>query len=104
MEYSVELKSKIKNLADQYGAIAVRVQSRPFELGRIDHISHRWDDGEDTGEELGGIGATSIKMLDYVCGEYFGDHVALLDGDIAEYGEDAGEVVLKNAEVVCIIA
>ena len=38
--------------ASDYEYIGVRVQDVPFTLGPINHNSHRWDNGDDTGEDL----------------------------------------------------
>ncbi len=86
-----------------YETIGVRVQEQPFELGSIEHLSHVWDDGEDTGEELGGICCTAIDLLDAVDCEYYGDHVAIIGGSLNSYGEDAGEIIIEDAEVLAII-
>lgn len=87
--------------------VGIRIQEQPFELGELDHVSHIWVDGEDTGEELNGISVVNINSSvanDMFCGRgYFGDHIALIGGDLDEYGEDSGEVILKNAEVLYVI-
>lgn len=33
-----------------------------------------------------------------------GDHAAVVVGDMCEYGEDPGELVIKNAQVIEILA
>lgn len=35
---------------------------------------------------------------------YYGDHAAVVVGDMCEYGEDPGELVIKNAQVIEILA
>jgi hypothetical protein len=85
-----------------WGYIGVRVQEEPFELGGIDHLSHIWDNGDDTEEELDGICAIHIDHLE-VAPEYFGEHVAIIVSDRATYGEDAGEIIMQGAEVAAII-
>lgn len=107
MEMTAELIEKIKSIIEErdldllYCEIGVRVQEEPFELGEIDHISHVWVDGDDTGEELNGICATKIDCLgkDY----YFGAHAAIICGNRAEMGEDLGELIIKDAIVEAII-
>lgn len=84
-------------LDNKYGYIGIRVQEQPFELGALDHVSHVWDDGDDLGIELNGVCVTSINSR--VFPEYYGDHIALVCGDCAEYGEDAGELILSDAVV-----
>lgn len=100
-----EIRNTIEEmqLEDEYEYIGVRVQEQPFELGEIDHISKIWIDGEETDEDLSGICTTkvdSIAMLPY---EYFGEHVAIICGNYAEYGEDVGELIIEDAIVSAII-
>lgn len=98
-----QISQKIEELEleERYAHIGVRVQESRFNLGRIDHCSKVWIDGEETGEYLDGICATEIDFL--TANHYFGDHVAILCGDHAEYGEDVGEIVISDAVVVAII-
>lgn len=91
--------------------VGIRIQEPSFELGEIAHVSHNWIDNDDTGEELNGICVLDISSReaplvydDLIGGRaYFGDHVALIGGDLDEYGQDPGEVVLKNAVVLYVI-
>ena len=50
-------------LDSKYGYIGIRVQEEPFELGEMDHVSHVWDNGDDTGVELSGVCATNINSI-----------------------------------------
>ena len=88
--------------------VGIRIQEDiPFTLGPIDHVSNVWADGEDTGEELPGICTLSAENMQQLCKYaacYFGNHVAILAGDIAGCGEDPGELILANAEVVEVLA
>lgn len=88
-------------LEETYAYVGVRVQEVPFELGQIDHCSKVWVDGEETDEELDGVCATKLDKL--TANEYFGDYVAILCGNSAEYGEDAGEIIISDAIVASII-
>jgi hypothetical protein len=93
--------------ASDYEYIGVRVQDVPFTLGPINHNSHRWDNGDDTGEELDGVCVIDVKMLASVIKHmhwYYGEHIALLGAYSAEYGEDYGELVLSEAETIAIFA
>lgn len=107
MMFSTEMINKIKNLIDEleldceYGYIGVRVQDVPFELGPVEHLSHVWVDNEDTGEELSGICATRVDQIG--ANYYYGDHVAIICGDSAEYGEDVGEIIIEDAVVAAVI-
>jgi hypothetical protein len=104
------LKSALEELEWEYSYIGVRKQEAPFETGSIEHCSHVWDDGEDTGEELDGIStikitaSTAEAVLARMAKEYYGQHIAILAADEATYGEDVGELVLQDAQVVYIIA
>lgn len=88
--------------------VGIRIQDGiPFSLGPINHTSNVWVDGEDTGEALPGICAISATVIDAMCKEapcYIGNHVAIIAGDIVEYGEDPCEVIMSNAEVVEVLA
>ena len=90
--------------------IGVRIQEEPFVLGGLDHNSHNWVDGDDTGEELDGACAIAVHELETVMrvqekamGEYVGDHVAIIAGDNVTYGEDIGEIIIQDAAVVAVI-
>ena len=107
MLMNAEMIKNIKQTAEDmdlrydYDYIGVRVQEVPFELGSIDHNSHVWDDGDDTGVELDGICACTLDRLG--ANNYFGDHVAIICGNDVEYGEDDGEIIIRDAEVVKVI-
>lgn len=108
MKLTAELKEQIKAIAEEnhpyYSVIAIRVQEVPFEMGSIDHVSHIWDDGEDTGEELPGVSGIMVSLMQCAQGEYPGDHIAVIGGRCYEAGEDAGEVIIEDAEVIAILA
>ncbi len=107
MLMNAEMIANIKKIVEEmdlswdYDYIGVRVQEPEFRLGEIDHHSHVWIDGEDTDIELNGICATILSRLGV--NEYFGDHVAIVCGNRIEYGEDDGEIIIKDAKVVKII-
>lgn len=52
MKITEEMISRVKELASdpyrEYEYIGIRVQEVPFELGEMSHLSHVWDDGDDT--------------------------------------------------------
>lgn len=94
-----------EDLCYDYAKIGIRVQEVPFELGCMDHVSHIWIDGDDTGEELDGVCAQDINAIGtFANGCYFGDHVAVIAGNTYTYGQDEGEVIIEDAEVVEILA
>ena len=90
------------DLDSKYGYIGIRVQEEPFELGEMDHISHIWDNGDDTGIELDGVCATDINSV--MAPEYYGEHIAIICGNHAEVGEDVGEIIIRDAVVEYIFA
>ena len=107
MMINAEMIKNIKKVAEEMGLswdyefVGVRVQEQDFELGTIEHLSHVWDNGDDTGVELDGICVCSLDRLGV--NNYFGDHVAIICGNEAEYGEDDGELIIRDAEVVKVI-
>lgn len=107
MMMNAEMIKNIKKVAEEMGLswdyefVGVRVQEQEFELGTIEHLSHVWDNGDDTGVELDGICVCSLDRMGV--NNYFGDHVAIICGNEAEYGEDDGELIIRDAEVVKVI-
>ena len=107
MMMNAEMINTIKKIAEEmdlswdYEFVGVRVQEQEFELGTIEHLSHVWDNGDDTGVELDGICVCSLVRLG--ANNYFGNHVAIICGNEAEYGEDDGELIIRDAEVVKVI-
>lgn len=104
-----ELKEMIDNndWDIEYGKFGIRIQELPFELGPMDHNSRVWVDGEETDEELDGVCAIDLnapEAAESLKGNgYFGSYIALIASNSYEYGFDAGEVILKDAEVLYII-
>lgn len=98
-----EIKTYVESmeLGWDYEYVGVRVQDVPFALGEVDHLSHVWDDGDDTGVELDGLCATKIDRLGHEM--YYGDYVAIICGNEASYGEDDGEIIIQDPIVVKII-
>ena len=105
---TAEMIEKAKATAEElfydYEVIGIRVQEESFELGSINHLSHVWVDGEDTGDELDGICAQDVRTIERYDNGYFGNHIAIIAGNSYSYGEDAGEVVVEDAIVVEILA
>lgn len=117
MRLTADMITKAKETADRllhdwaydYDCVGVRVQGEPFELGPIDHVSHIWVDGDDTGEELPGICAQDVHTLERYndpvrYGVYPGDHVAIIAGDLDSWGVDPGEIIIRNAVVIDILS
>lgn len=90
----------------EYEYVGVRVQEQEFELGEITHKSHVWgyDDNDevvDFGEELDGICCTRLESLEK--NEYYGDHIAIICGYSATFGNDDGEIIIEDPVVIKII-
>lgn len=102
------IKTRAQDLLDEYEYVGLRVQEEPFELGALDHVSHIWVDGDDTGEELDGVCVLTLtsEIFDWtkLAGAYFGSHAAIIGGFRASYGEDLGEIIIEDPEVTEIIA
>ena len=91
----------------EYSRFGIRIQEQPFELGAMDHNSKVWIDEDETDEELNGVCAIDLnapEAAESLNGNgYFGSYIALIASNSYEYGFDAGEVILKDAEVLYII-
>lgn len=107
MKLTSEMISRAKELADElfydYEIVGLRVQEQPFQLGAMAHVSHVWDDGEDTGVELSGVCVIDAEHAG-TAHQYFGGHVAIVAGNRYTYGEDPGEVVIEDPVVVEVLA
>ena len=107
MKLTDEMLNRIHAVSEDlfydYEVIGVRIQEQPFELGEMSHVSHVWDDGEDTGEELNGVCADKHDNLNGGH-TYFGGHVAIIAGNSYSYGEDPGEVIIEDPVVVEVLA
>ena len=102
----------IKNIIDRideiqdaydYGYIGIRVSDNEFAKGEILDNSFVWVDGEVTDEELDGTCAIMLKDAK-LANAYHGSHVAIIGSDSMEYGQDLGEIILRDAEVLEVIA
>lgn len=87
----------------EYEYIGVRVQENEFAEGEILDSSFVWVDGKITDEELDGTCAVRLEDAELANG-YFGDHVAIIGSNSMEYGQDLGEIILKDAEVIEVVA
>lgn len=108
MKINASLMEKINAAVEKYdwdyALIGVRVQEQEFELGAIGHVSHVWVDGDETEEELNGICVKNIRNYFDDGAVYYGDHVAIICGNRAEYGEDNGELIISDPVVVEVLA
>lgn len=83
-----------------------------YQVGDLTADSRVWVDGDPTDDTLDGTStvgfrftadASEIAAAIETAQQYFGGRWYLLGGNSAEYGEDAGEVIIKDAEVVAIL-
>ena len=87
----------------EYEYIGVRVQENELTKGESLDNSFVWVDGEMTDEELGGTCAVKLEDAELANG-YFGEHVAIIGSNSMEYGQDLGEIILKDAEVMEVLS
>ena len=87
----------------EYEYIGVRVQENEFVKGEILDNSFVWVDGEMTDEELDGTCAVKLEDAELASG-YFGDHIAVIGSNSMEYGQDLGEIIIRDAEVLEVLA
>lgn len=97
--------NRIEEIEDayDYGYIGIRVSENEFTEGEILDNSFVWVDGKMTDEELDGTCAIMLKDAK-LANAYLGDHVAIIGGNNMEYGQDLGEIILRDAEVLEVLA
>lgn len=97
--------NRIEEIEDayDYGYIGIRVSENEFTEGETLDNSFVWIDGKMTDEELDGTCAIMLKDVK-LANTYFCDHVAIIGSDSMEYGQDLGEIILRDAEVLEVIA
>lgn len=94
---------------EDYEAIALRWDDREFKVGEEIPASKVWVDDEETDDYLEGtstiglqtyddgwVGGSKVSLMSY---KHY-PNIYLVAGAIAELGEDAGELVLSNCEVL----
>jgi hypothetical protein len=90
-----------KTMEFDFPCLAVRVHHKDTEVGAILEPSFVWVNGEETEEELNGTCGIDIDMK-AGC-DYMGDCLVVIGGYSKEWGEDAGETIIENAEVLAIL-
>jgi hypothetical protein len=107
-----EIKTIANKYKTDYKVVAIRTQEEPFVLGGVSHLSHVWDNGDDTGKLISGLCATTIRSNavimhsdEHTCrtGYYYGSYQAIVCGNNYKYGADKGEVIITDAIVVEVI-
>lgn len=95
--------------AEEYDYIGMRVQdgTHGAQVGEVmTHQSLVWVDGDMTNERLTGVCAIDAQLSRWhnsAHSYYIGDTVLILGSDRAEYGEDDGEIVMRDPIVLHII-
>lgn len=107
-------KEAIQNIIDrieeikdecEYEYIGIRIQENEFTEGEILDNSFVWVDGECTDEELDGTCAINLDDAKLALENgYYGEHVAIVAGDHREWGQDEGEVIIREATVIEVLA
>lgn len=97
--------------SDPYADWGLRVIPPGYEVKEGEDLppSKRWDDGEETDEDLSGtstIGIMNGNVAQAISklkrGGYFGKQVALVFGDSVGAGEDDGERLISDAKVAAV--
>lgn len=106
---------KILSVIESYDgsaeAFGLRSDDREMQVGEIFPASRAWEDGEATEDLLDGTSVTGFryaedaaKALDLQLSIYnYGQPLYLVAGNVNSYGEDAGEYILEDAEVLAIL-
>jgi len=106
----MEIMSTIDPADYDYDYIGIRIMDRSYsgyDLAVGDTLPHsyRWDDGEQTDEVLNGTCAIKVGARLKSCDHegYAGNRVMIIAGNCMEWGEDAGEIIIQDAEIIDII-
>jgi hypothetical protein len=109
---ATEILEAIKELALENEVLGLRAHSNHFGCNIVTvgcelPCSHRWDDGEPTDDELAGTCAmavdedTDLAQVTRFLREYGSlGQVILITGSYSAGGEDLGECIIRNAQVV----
>ena len=99
--------------SNSYEYYGIRIEDRvEYNIGDYTNKSRIWDNGNPTENTLNGTSCIGIPynscLEDIVraittAGIYYGTSCYLIAGNSMEFGEDAGEYIIQNAEVVEII-
>lgn len=106
-----KILSVIENYDGSADAFGLRSDDRDLQIGEIFPASRVWEAGEATEELLDGTSVTGIryaedaaKALDLQLSVYnYSQPLYLVAGTVNSYGEDEGEYILEDAEVLAIL-
>lgn len=111
---TTEMKTQIKNLISQIETLkseydeslvwGVRCDVAGLPIGHIFEASYVWDDGKWTDEMLKGTCVVEDKFVAREAAAYLAGYpqAYVVCGYHAGYGEDQGEVILTECEVMAI--
>lgn len=101
----------IKKAKQEFSYVGLRTVEKPMK-GKIKNSSV-WVEGSPTSKKLNGISATNVdhpkarimhKLSEHDqswgTGVYYGDHTYVVGSHEADQGEDPGELVMKNPEII----
>jgi hypothetical protein len=109
---NIQIKQVAKDVEDRgynYDYVGIRIEEEVNSvIGTIlDHQSSVWEDGNELDEKLNGVCAIDIdrvkELSNVAYNGYLGNIVLILGSEHAEYGEDAGEIIMENPVVLDII-
>ena len=92
----------------EYGLRVLPPDSPPVKVGDVLDPSGHWEDGHHTGKSLDGTSVIGAKdpdraIADLKAGGYYGHKVVVVRGEGVRSGDDVGERILDNPEVVSVI-
>ena len=90
-------KDAIQNIIDRIEEIKDECE--------YEYIGIRIQENEFTDEELDGTCAINLDDAKLALENgYYGEHVAIVAGDHREWGQDEGEVIIREATVIEVLA
>ena len=106
-EAAVEIK-RLLGAGDKHARYGLRVTQEPLTVGSKPPNSRVWDDGDPTNDMLDGASTIEFDPTDLdsienairAATSYDGDHVSVIGADRYEFGQDKGELVMKDGRVV----
>lgn len=99
------IAAEIENLRGEYDAEyvwGVRFDAPGLEVGHTFDASRVWVDGEPTDEYLPGTCVVPSTHLHKRCVLDYPGTAYIVCGNLAAYGEDCGEVILTDCEVMAL--
>jgi hypothetical protein len=111
--YHIDGETEMAQDLGEFEYYGIRTVDERLLLGASPSDSREWEDGNVTNSVLDGCCATQIRGRAMADVEralrahrregYFGDHTYIVASNMATYGDDPGEIILRDAVVVGII-